>query len=300
MQTDMRWGDISGNLSRAERLIAALPETDLIVLPEMFATGFCPLPCDVAEDSGGGEVLEWMRRMAKARDAAVVGSVAVRAGVAGIDAGGSVGAGVRAGRVADGSTARQDGNVAAMNMAAGYTYVVEDDTAYRGKFYNRLYFVMPDGTFEWYDKRHLFGYGGEGNEYLEGRRRLVVEYRGVRIMPLVCYDLRFPVWSRNRGDYDMLLYVANWPSGRIAAWDILLKARAVENLCYAVGVNRVGSDPQCCYNGHSVVAGPRGGVIAECREGVEEGITAELDIEALGEYRRRFPALEDADRFEIK
>ena len=168
---------------------------DLIVLPEMFTTGFCVDPshtADVIDD--GSAAVAWMRRMAVRYDAAVAGSVAV----------------------ADGE-----------------------------RYFNRMYFVRPDGCVEYYDKRHLFAMGGEADHYTAGHRRVVVGWRGVRILLQVCYDLRFPVFARSRGDYDMIVYAANWPTPRIAVWDTLLRARAIENQCYVAGVNRAGQDPWC-------------------------------------------------------
>ena len=133
------------------------------------------------------------------------------------------------------------------------------------KFYNRFYFVYPDGKVQHYDKHHLFTYGGEHLRFTAGTERVVVEFRGVRILLEICYDLRFPVWARNHGDYDMILYVASWPTPRVEAWSALLKARAIENQCYVAGVNRVGTDPSCQYCGGSVVIDPYGKTIAECK-----------------------------------
>ncbi len=164
-----------------------------------------------------------------------------------------------------------------------------------GRFYNRLYFVHPEGRIDYYDKRHLFTYGGEHQHYTAGDRRVVVNYCGVRILLEVCYDLRFPVWARNRGDYDMILYVANWPVTRVAVWSALLVARAIENQCYVVGVNRVGTDPACEYNGASVVIDPYGRTIAACPLGQESSVTAEVDMKMLETFRRKFPVLADAD-----
>ncbi|MCR5679072.1 MAG: nitrilase family protein [Prevotella sp.] len=162
---------------------------------------------------------------------------------------------------------------------------------------NRLYFVRPDGSFDYYDKRHLFGYGGEDEHYQAGKRRVVTAYRGVRFLLQVCYDLRFPVWSRTRGgDYDVILYVANWPASRIDAWNTLLKARAIENQCYVVGVNRTGNDPQCRYCGQSAIIGPKGDVLSKVADGEECCIEAEVDMDALAAFRRKFPVLDDADR----
>lgn len=165
-----------------------------------------------------------------------------------------------------------------------------------GKYYNRLYFVKPDGSVAFYDKRHLFSYAGENEHYTCGDERVVVEWRGVRIMLQVCYDLRFPVFSRNHGDYDMVVYVAAWPTSRIHVWDTLLKARAMENQCYVAGVNRIGSDPNCDYCGHSVIISPYGKEIATCEELTECSAQADMDMERLEAFRKKFPVLNDADK----
>lgn len=165
-----------------------------------------------------------------------------------------------------------------------------------GKYYNRLYFVKPDGSVAFYDKRHLFSYAGEDEHYTCGDERVVVEWRGVRIMLQVCYDLRFPVFSRNHGDYDMVVYVAAWPTSRIHVWDTLLKARAMENQCYVAGVNRLGSDPNCDYCGHSVIISPYGKEIATCEEQMECTAQADIDMERLEAFRKKFPVLDDADK----
>ena len=167
-------------------------------------------------------------------------------------------------------------------------------------FYNRLYFVRPDGSVEHYDKRHLFTYGGEDKHFTRGNRRVVVAWRGVRLLLEVCYDLRFPVWSRNRGDYDAALYVASWPKSRVEAWSTLLRARAIENQCYVVGVNRIGEDPNCEYCGCSAIIDPYGRTLAECERDKECLAEAELDMEALRAFRAKFPVLRDADRLRIE
>lgn len=217
---------------------------DLIVLPEMFTTGFCFDPSHaegVIDD--GAETVAWMRRMAERYDAAVTGSVAV----------------------ADGE-----------------------------RYFNRMYFVRPDGCVEYYDKRHLFAMGGEADHYTAGHRRVVVGWRGVRILLQVCYDLRFPVFARSRGDYDMIVYAANWPTPRIAVWDTLLRARAIENQCYVAGVNRAGQDPWCDYCGRTALIDPYGRVAASCGEG-EHVVAGDIDMDRLAAFRRKFPVLEDRD-----
>ena len=183
---------------------------------------------------------------------------------------------------------------AACRAAVAGSLAVEDG----GRYYNRLCFVHPDGRVETYDKRHLFTYSGEHRHYTHGTRRVVVTFRGVRILLQVCYDLRFPVWSRNRGDYDVALYVASWPVGRIEAWSTLLRARAIENQCYVVGVNRVGRDPVAEYSGASVVIDPYGRTVATCEDHHVSAAEAVLDLERLAAFRQKFPVLEDRDAFE--
>lgn len=173
---------------------------------------------------------------------------------------------------------------------AGSVAVVED-----GKYYNRFYFVRPDGSYEWYDKKHLFTYGGEHERFTAGTERKVVEFRDVRILLEVCYDLRFPIWSRNHGDYDMILYVASWPVTRVGAWKSLLIARAIENQCYVAGVNRVGSDPANDYSGGSMVIDPYGNIIAACEDGNVSSATAGIDMDLLEAFRVKFPVLNDSD-----
>jgi predicted amidohydrolase len=165
-----------------------------------------------------------------------------------------------------------------------------------GSLRNRLFFVRPDGSYDYYDKRHLFGFAGETDEYVAGERRVVVEWRGVRFLLQVCYDLRFPVFSRNRGDYDAIIYVANWPARRHEVWQTLLKARALENQCYVVGVNIVGNDKVCEYVGDSVIIDAYGHIIASCTPDMVEVATAELDMEELLRFRNKFPVLKDADK----
>ncbi len=183
---------------------------------------------------------------------------------------------------------------AELDCAMAGSVAVEQD----GKYYNRFYFVHPDGHVDHYDKHHLFTYGGEHLRFTAGEERVVVSFRGVRILLEVCYDLRFPVWARNRKDYDMIMYVASWPTPRVAAWSALLVARAIENQCYVVGVNRVGTDPSCEYCGGSVVIDPYGKTIAECSKGEEDSASAEIDMDALAAFREKFPVLDDADKFE--
>ena len=174
---------------------------------------------------------------------------------------------------------------------AGSVAVTED-----GRYYNRFYFVEPDGNVTAYDKKHLFTFGGEHNHFTAGDRRVIVNYKGIKILLEICYDLRFPVWSRNRGDYDMMIYVASWPTPRVEAWKALLTARAIENQCYVVGVNRVGNDPSNNYCGGSRIIDPYGKIMTECVDGTESSATAVIDMNALDDFRKKFPVLNDADR----
>lgn len=255
VQHDTVWHDPTANRARIADLLRTQPPADLIVLPETFTTGFSNDAVASAE-SMDGESVAWMRALARARDAAVTGSVQLRDGDA---------------------------------------------------VYNRLLFATPDGALCHYDKRHLFRMAREQEWYAAGRDRMIVEFRGWRICPLVCYDLRFPVFSRNRADpahagaldYDLLLYVANWPAARHDAWRTLLRARAMENLSYVIGVNRAGTDGNGHpYQGGSVVADPLGTAVIEC-DAAPQLAHAVLSSEKLREQRRRFPAHLDADRFVI-
>lgn len=252
LQTDIRWLAPDENRRRAVDIIDRSPGADLIVLPEMFTTGFAVTPEDAAEPDGA-TTLEWMRTVAARRNAAVAGSVAV--------------------------AENRDGDT---------------------KYFNRFFFVKPDGEVTIYNKRHLFSFGGEHERYTPGTERVVVEWRGWRILLQVCYDLRFPVFARNRGDYDMVLYVASWPTVRIHPWNTLLRARAIENVSYAVGVNRTGDDPLASYSGGTALIDFRGETVAAAAPNSEEAVVCEADIEALRAFRAKFPALTDADRFELK
>jgi len=167
------------------------------------------------------------------------------------------------------------------------------------KCVNRFYFVRPDGTYEQYDKRHLFGYGGEGERFQAGRERVIVKYLGVRFLLAVCYDLRFPVWLRSRDDYDVMLLVASWPDVRRFAWDTLARARAIENACYVAAVNRVGTDPACTYNGGTAWIGPYGETLAEAADDRESVVSGEIDLARIATYHTKFPVLSDADSFEL-
>ena len=253
VQSDPVWGDPAGSLARLDEQLKEVGETDLIVFPEMFTTGFVASPEGLAEKGAGEgepESLRWMRKTAALRGCAVAGSIAFGTG---------------------GCSHR-----------------------------NRFYFVFPDGKEVHYDKHHLFTYAGEHLRFTAGQERVVVPYRDFRILLQVCYDLRFPVYSRNRmtpegPDYDLILYVASWPEQRIGAWDALLKARAIENLAFVAAVNRVGTDPGNRYPGHSVLLGPRGEMLSNCKENVEDTVTFDISKADLTSFRKSFPALLDAD-----
>lgn len=248
LQRDIVWGCPEENRCRAERVINGLGPTDLIVLPEMFSTGFATSPVGIAEKEPCAS-LGWMQHIAKQCGCAVAGSVALET---------------------------------------------------EGRFVNRFYFVKPDASFVFYDKHHLFTYSGEHKSYTAGQERVIVEHCGVRMRLLVCYDLRFPVWCRNDKGYDLALFVASWPTSRVDAWEALLKARAIENQCYVAGVNRTGEDPSCSYCGCSMVVDPYGKVIAHCGRDVESSAEAEIDMENLRAFRRKFPVLDDADAFVLQ
>lgn len=176
---------------------------------------------------------------------------------------------------------------------AGSVAIREED----GRYYNRFCFVHPDGECTFYDKHHLFTYGGEHHRYTAGQERVVAEFRGVRFLLQICYDLRFPVFARNKADepYDAIIYVASWPTPRVEAWLALQKARAIENQCYVCAVNRVGTDPSCQYSGGTLMTDPYGKVVAQCPMGEESAIHAELNMKELMAFREKFPVLEDAD-----
>ncbi len=165
------------------------------------------------------------------------------------------------------------------------------------EFKNRHYFVMPDGTYKYYDKHHLFTYGSEGEAYTQGNERVVVQYKGMRFLLQTCYDLRFPVWQRNKEDYDTILLAANWPESRQAAWQILIRARAIENQCFVIGANRVGKDSTCTYIGRSAIIDPLGRAIVQAKGNYQQALTADISMEDLIDFRSKFPVLKDRDIF---
>lgn len=257
-QMDIKWEDWDYNCQSVSRWIEELDDqgVDLVVLPEMFATGFSMSPGRTAQRAQDSEILEFLCALAVRHNLAIITSIAVEAPLSRLN----------------------------------------NDRAY----FNRLYFFTPDGLYLTYDKRHTFSLSGEDRRYARGESdRRVIHYRGFRICPLVCYDLRFPVYSRNRGDYDVLVYVASWPDRRIVAWDRLLPARAIENQCFVVGVNRVGEDPGSRYSGHSVVLDYMGEVVSGAEDWKAQWVVADLDKRGLDTFREDFPFYKDADRFEV-
>lgn len=248
VQQDIVWGAPEENRAHLDCLLRGLDRPDLVVLPEMFTTGFAT-QSDAKVEEDASDTLGWMQAHAREGGYAMAGSIALR--------------------------------------LPG------------GKLVNRLYFVKPDGSFTIYDKHHLFRMGGEHERFSAGDERVIVEWMGVRFLLLICYDLRFPVWSRSLGDYDAIIYVANWPEARSFAWKTLLRARAIENQAYVIAANRCGDDPVGHYTGDSAVIGPWGEDIAVSAPGAEEIISAEIIQEKVILFRQSFAALNDADKFTL-
>jgi omega-amidase len=249
VQSDLIWENREKNLVKFSSVLSDLSQkTDLVILPEMFTTGFS-MNSEILAEPFPGPTFYWMRDEAQKGNFGICGS-----------------------------------------------YIAKDEKNY----YNRLLFIRPDGEYVYYDKRHLFGMGGEDKIYMGGKERVIVTYQDVRINLQICYDLRFPVWSRNKSDYDVLLYVANWPESRSEAWSALLIARAIENQCFAVGVNRIGKDGEgLAYLGNSMIIDPYGKVIGSLCQNKEVHITYEISLSDLKEFRKKFPVLKDADDFII-
>ena len=252
IQTKLFWEDRDANLAMLEKKIMGIRErTEIVVLPEMFGTGFSMNPKKLAEEMDGVTV-RWMKKIAATKKIILTGSV----------------------------------------------IIVED-----GHYYNRLLWILPDGNLGYYDKRHRFAFAGENAEYTAGHKRLIAQVKGWKINLQVCYDLRFPVWARQHvteaPEYDVLLYVANWPERRVHAWKTLLTARAIENQCYVVGVNRVGEDGNgIAHNGESMVIDALGTTLYHKKD--EEDIyTIVLEREPLQQVREKFPFWKDADNFKI-
>ena len=250
IQAKLTWENPAVNLLFFEQKIAQLDSgTDLIVLPEMFSTGFTMQPASIAQTMKGSTVL-WMIATARANNVAIVGSIVV-----------------------------QENN----------------------QYFNRAIFVHPNGLIDTYDKRHLFSLAGEDILYTSGSKQLIVHFKGWRICPLICYDLRFPVWSRNTNNYDLLLFMANWPIARIDAWDTLLKARAIENMSYCIGVNRIGEDANGYqYNGHTTAYDFLGEEITRTTEGKEDLLQCVISKKLQEETRKKLSFLNDKDSFKIQ
>ncbi len=262
VQTNLHWENKTANLQMLEEKILGIQEkTELVVLPEMFSTGFSMNPEKLAETMDG-ETVQWMKRMAAEKKIILTGSVII--------------------------------------LETGQTETV------RTGYYNRLVWMLPNGQYGFYDKRHRFAYAGEDKQFSAGSKRFIASVKGWKINLLVCYDLRFPVWARqtplaesNEPEYDVLVYVANWPERRNHAWKTLLQARAIENQCYVVGVNRVGHDGNNIYHsGDSMVIDPLGEVLYSKKD-AEDVFTITLDRDHLQSVRDKLPFLRDADDFLI-
>ncbi len=250
IQTSLFWEDKGANLDMLAKKILSIEEyTEVIVLPEMFNTGFSMQPKKFAETMDGPTV-EWMRRLSAEKKAIITGSLMIQEGE---------------------------------------------------QFFNRLIWMLPNGELGYYDKRHLFAFAGEDQHYTAGNKRLIASVKGWKINLQVCYDLRFPVWARQQGEeYDVLLYVANWPEKRNHAWKTLLTARAIENQCYTIGVNRVGMDGNnIAHSGDSLIVGPLGEVLYHCAFN-EDVFTITLQKDELTNTRAQFPFWKDADFFQIQ
>lgn len=246
VQQNIAWENPAQNRANLDRLFSGIGDTDVVVLPEMFTTGFTMNPSPLAETMDG-ETVRWMKDKARSLNAAIVGSL-----------------------------------------------IIADNS----NFKNRLVWVNSDGKTFSYDKRHLFSMGGEPQHYTRGKEKLIVEFRGWRICPLVCYDLRFPVWSRNTENYDLLIYLANWPAPREHVWKSLLVARAIENQAYCIGVNRTGTDGEgIAYEGGSCLCDAKG--FATFLSQNDEAKTFALSLAELHSFRRKFPVLPDRDLFSI-
>jgi len=250
LQDVVIWADKQANLRKTEFRLRDLAEkTDLVVLPEMFTTGFCTSRLDLAETMQG-ETVQCLKKWATEYRLALAGS-----------------------------------------------FIATEN----GKYYNRAFFVFPTGEIEIADKRHLFSMGGENVLFSAGDKRLIVKYKDFNICILICYDLRFPVWSRNvNNEYDLLIYTANWPESRINVWNTLLAARAIENQTYVCGVNRVGKDGEnISYNGSSKLMDAKGQELFSSPLNKSSVDTIELSLEELNNFRMKFPVWKDTDRFEL-
>ena len=249
IQSDLYWEDKTRNLARFDELLSGIEgRTDLIVLPEMFTTGFSMQPAKLAEPTES-QTLEWMREKASHTQAVITGSI-----------------------------------------------IVEEE----GQYYNRLLWVHPDGAYQSYDKRHLFALGKEDEHYKAGNSRVITTVKGWAVFPLICYDLRFPVWSRNSDNYDLLIYVANWPEVRRQAWSSLLAARAIENQAYTIGVNRIGIDGNGVpHTGDSAIFDYAGECLLHANS-VAGVFTVQIKRKPQDGFRAKLPFLKDRDQFSIE
>lgn len=249
IQPDIAWEDKLLNFRNLAELINPLSDkADIVILPEMFNTGFSMNPATLGEPPEG-DTFHWMRSLSKAGNFGLCGS-----------------------------------------------YIVTEND----KSYNRWVFISPEGDYYYYNKRHLFSMGGEDKLFTQGDCRLVFGFRELRISPYICYDLRFPVWSRNNEDFDLMIYSANWPASRQNVWNTLLRARAIENQCFVAGSNRTGIDGAGIrYQGDSIILNPKGEVLVSADEKPNCSILAELSLMELSEFRKRFPVSHDADSFTI-
>jgi len=249
IQSQLFWEDVDANLSHFEKLISAISDTDIILLPEMFNTAFCPKSNHLAETMDG-KTVSWMREISERKGCAIAGTLMVKEGE---------------------------------------------------KVFNRLVWISKNGDIHTYDKHHLFSLIKEEIYIAKGEGRLIIEEEGWKICPLICYDLRFPVFSRNDVDYDVLIYLANWPVKRIDAWDTLLKARSIENQCYTIGVNRVGEDGnKIPFNGHSKVFDAFGKELLSATENKEQILQIEISLDDLKLKRRQMNFLQDRDDFTLQ
>jgi predicted amidohydrolase len=249
VQSDLKWENSGYNLSLfADRIKSIALPTDLIILPELFTTGFTMNVSRVSEGMSGDSV-KWMKKMARSMKACITGSLLIRE---------------------------------------------------QGHYFNRLIWMKPSGQFLTYDKRHLFRMGDEHVHYAAGNKKLIADLNQWKIRPLICYDLRFPVWSRSLSDYDLLIYIANWPAPRISVWETLLKARAIENQCFVIGLNRIGIDGMGLnYSGDSLVIDYKGNIIKQLPENKNKTETITLSLSELKEFREKFPVYLDGDKFAI-
>ena len=248
VQSELFWENVNSNLSSFEKLISNVKVTDIILLPEMFNTSFCPQSNHLAE-SMEGKTINWMKEIAETKNCDIAGTLMVK----------------------------------------------EDD-----KVFNRLVWISKNKAIYTYDKHHLFSLIKEEEYISKGNKRLIIELEGCKICPLICYDLRFPVFSRNDVEYDLLIYLANWPVKRIDAWDTLLKARSIENQCYTIGVNRVGKDGnQVSFNGHSKVFDAFGKELFSTIENKEEILQFKISLDDLKLKRRQMNFLQDRDNFRL-